>query len=615
LEIGRLLLADTDDTDLEERIFDIATHYNVGANLLTDPAERLELVRLNLVAGRKARLAAAFAASAAYLKQGLTLLGEGAWRDHYHLTLDIHSTLIEVCFVNVEYEEVEALFDTITENAKQDVDAGVAHKALIISCVARHELGRAISVAERYLERLNVPLDSERESDLSTAELYELPQMQDKEKLAAMEILMTIVSPVIFSAPDRFPSLVYTMLNLISRYGNNNISAFAYTLHALNLCLVKQYQEGNRFGQLAVDMLEKYPHPARAAEIKNILCANVWNWVQPIHDLTTLLKTYHRMAMQAGDFEWGLYCLLNYTILLRGSGKHLESYVSEVEHCISLCQSKKQHFSLQVALMFAESALNLTGSSFATTRLEGKWFSEETMMPRLSGNHFLLAIYSVLKMELHYLFGDPGAAYEHVDEVLKHRSSLNPHYMYTKVSFYGALACVAGLSDPEDEADRKERLEKLKPFEEELRLWADVAPMNYRHEHLLVQAEKSRVTNDQWKAVQFYEAAIKEAQENEFVHDQALANELFGRFWLEQGNDRIAEIYMREALVLYHQWGAEAKVSHLKNLYPQWFKTRTIPATGYPRQRRHGANLLVSTHHLNSDGFGRYRQRFPDAFL
>jgi len=37
-------------------------------------------------------------------------------------------------------------------------------------------------------------------------------------------------------------------------------------------------------------------------------------------------------------------------------------------------------------------------------------------------------------------------------------------------------------------------------------------------------------------------------------------------------------MYMREARTLYHQWGAAAKVSHLENLYPQWFKAGTIPS-------------------------------------
>ena len=211
---------------------------------------------------------------------------------------------------------------------------------------------------------------------------------------------MAITAPVIMSAPERFPSVVYTMLNLISRYGNNSKSSFAYASYAYILCLMQRYQEGNRFGQLAVDLLEKYPHPGRAARIMNTLYANVRHWRQPVHDQITPLKTCHQMAMQAGDFEYGLYSLLNYTFLLWGSGKPLEHCLAEVEPSISLCQSKNQQFSLQFFLMFAEFALNLTGRSPATTRLEGKWFSEQTMMSRLSGNHFLLALYGLLKMNL-----------------------------------------------------------------------------------------------------------------------------------------------------------------------------------------------------------------------
>ncbi|MCK5314300.1 MAG: hypothetical protein KAJ53_04225, partial [Anaerolineales bacterium] len=533
LEIGRLLFASTEETKLDDRVFDIVTHYNLSADLLTDPVEKIQVVELNLIAGRKARLSAAFAASAEYLKQGLTLLGEDAWQDHYRLTLDVSNELIEVCNLNIQYEEVEALFDAITENAVQDFDAGAAYKVLIDSLIARHEMTRAISLAERYLERLDVTLDSERESDLSITELRDLPPMENREKLTVMEILMAISTPVIMSAPERFPALVFTMLNLISRYGNNSLSSFAYTQYAMVLCLMQRYQEGNQFGQLAIDLLEEYPHPGRAAEIMNMQYANVRNWILPIHDQITPLKTHHRIAMQAGSFEFGVYSLLNYLWLSWGSGKPLEDCLVEVEPGISLCQSKNQQFSLLMSLLLAQLILNLTGSSPSTTQLEGKWFSEETMMSQLEGNQFLLAIYGMLKMKLCYLFGDPGAAYRHTQEALKYRASLNPHYMYSKISFYGALSCIADLKDGESETDRQERLENLKLFEEELKLWAEVAPMNYQHQYDLVMAEKCRVSDKHWEATQLYEKAIRGAQENQFVQDEALANELFGRFWLE----------------------------------------------------------------------------------
>ncbi|MEA3440662.1 MAG: PAS domain S-box protein, partial [Chloroflexota bacterium] len=144
------------------------------------------------------------------------------------------------------------------------------------------------------------------------------------------------------------------------------------------------------------------------------------------------------------------------------------------------------------------------------------------------------------------------------------------------IPFYGALSCIAGIPDGESDAGRQERLERLATFKNELEIWANVGPMNYQHQYDLVIAEECRTSDKHWEAVQLYEQAIRGSQENQFVHDQALANELFGRFWLEQGNDRIAEMYMREARALYHQWGANAKVDHLEECYPQWFQTESI---------------------------------------
>ena len=251
--------------------------------------------------------------------------------------------------------------------------------------------------------------------------------------------------------------------------------------------------------------------------------------------------------MRAGEFEWSLYCIGNYTLLLWGAGTPLGAYMAEAEPCIRLCEDKNQEITLLICSTFAQAAANLMGRSTQVTTLEGKWFSEQDLLPRMEGNPQLLTFYRSVTITLCYLFGQRQEAYRHVDEALKTRHGLNPHYLYTKISFYGGLSCVAGLEDAENDLDRRERSERLEQFEEELQLWAQSAPMNYQHQYDLVMAEKSRVTNKPWPAVQFYEDAIKGARENQFIHDEALANELYARFWQEHGNDRIAETYMREA--------------------------------------------------------------------
>ncbi len=64
--------------------------------------------------------------------------------------------------------------------------------------------------------------------------------------------------------------------------------------------------------------------------------------------------------------------------------------------------------------------------------------------------------------------------------------------------------------------------------------------MNFKHKYDLVAAETARVTGDIGPAMENYEQAIKGARDNGFIHEEALANELYARFWQKRGNDRVA---------------------------------------------------------------------------
>jgi len=92
----------------------------------------------------------------------------------------------------------------------------------------------------------------------------------------------------------------------------------------------------------------------------------------------------------------------------------------------------------------------------------------------------------------------------------------------------------------------------------------------------LIAAEKARVLGDLGGALDYYEQAISGARENGFTHDEALANELYARFWLERGKERFAGPLMREAHSLYRKWGALAKADHLTKHYPEWALERRV---------------------------------------
>ncbi len=76
----------------------------------------------------------------------------------------------------------------------------------------------------------------------------------------------------------------------------------------------------------------------------------------------------------------------------------------------------------------------------------------------------------------------------------------------------------------------------------------------------------------------FYEDAIRAAGENELLREEALANELYARFWLQGRNQKIAKLYMQEALFGYRQWGALAKVKDLEERYPFLLEKQFAPS-------------------------------------
>ena len=95
------------------------------------------------------------------------------------------------------------------------------------------------------------------------------------------------------------------------------------------------------------------------------------------------------------------------------------------------------------------------------------------------------------------------------------------------------------------------------------------APPNYRHKHHLVEAERLRVLEGQSDAIMYhYDQAIALARESEFIHEEALANELAARYLLNQGQNDDARAYLRSAMEKYEAWGAKRKVAHLRERYP-----------------------------------------------
>ncbi len=76
------------------------------------------------------------------------------------------------------------------------------------------------------------------------------------------------------------------------------------------------------------------------------------------------------------------------------------------------------------------------------------------------------------------------------------------------------------------------------------------------------------LADDQARAMDLYEQAIKLAREAGFVQFEALANELAATFHLRRNRTTAARAYLREAYFGYKQWGAKSKTAVLSARHP-----------------------------------------------
>ena len=108
-------------------------------------------------------------------------------------------------------------------------------------------------------------------------------------------------------------------------------------------------------------------------------------------------------------------------------------------------------------------------------------------------------------------------------------------------------------------------------------VWAKHCPENFDNRIALVSAEIARIEGRILDAEELYEAAIRSAHANGFVHNEALSNELAARFYGARGFDTIAHAYLRKARYCYLRWGADGKVRQLDELYPQLREEERAP--------------------------------------
>ncbi|MEO0984411.1 MAG: AAA family ATPase [Cyanobacteria bacterium J06639_14] len=586
LKVGQTLQHTLSPEQQQEQLFDIVNQLNLGQALLKTPQERQSLAELNLAAGAKALTAAAYGPTYTYLRNGLDCLASDSWQRQYSLTLALHHQAAEAAFLKGDFGTMDELIATVVKQAQVVLDRVPVYIIQIQALVARHELASASQQGRQVLQQLQIPLPSNPGQaqillglartktallGKSTAQLARLPAMEDPRALAAIQVLASIASATYLAAPNLFPLTVFKQVELSVRYGNTELSAFAYATYGLILCgVVGDLKGGYDFGQLALQVLERFDARVLAAKTLFVVNSFVRHWREPLAATLPALQEGFQIGYETGDTEYAAFCAQLSVMHGYFASESLPNLATRAQSLGEAIFKFKKQPIYELVQIYQQAIANLQGQNDHPDQLVGHIYNAQVMLPNHLESNYRTAIFYTYShdLTLNYWFGHYETAVAAAEQGRDYLDAVIALFVTGWFYFYEALARLA-LAATVSDHPRRQCLRSVDKTLKRLRRWAQACPANYDHKVALVEAERDRLQGQTEAASRAYDQAIEQALAHRFTAEAALANERAAHFYLAQKRPKVAALYFQEARFLYGQWGATAKVNHLEAQFPQ----------------------------------------------
>ncbi len=613
-KVGKIIKENTPDGQLESKIFDIVNQLNVGVALLEDQQERYELARLNLIAGRKAKASAAYEPAYDYFYAGVALLDIIGWKDEYILALRLHNEAAEAAYLSGNGSGMEQFVNGVLTNANGFLDKVAVFDTKIQFLISKGKMNEAISLAVSTLKKLKVGFPRNvtklhllreifRIKGMMTGkkvfDLANLPQMENKKKLAAMKILSGISLAAYVSGSPLYPMIIFRQVQLSIKYGNALVSTYAYSSYGIILCgVLGNLDSGYRFGELAIKLLDK--HDSERFKARTYMVTNVMirHWKEPLENsLKPLVKSY-RKGIDTGFFEYAAFSIFMYIYYRFATGKELNEVEKEANMYIGAVYDLKQINPYHNLKLLRQTLLNYLGKADNPAVLEGEEYNLDLQKEIIEGgNKASICLHFFMKACLSYDFGEIEKAYSYIILTEKYLKGITATAGVPVYHMYDSLIHIA-IYPSSSLWDRQRILRRIAKNQAKLYKFAKFSSSTNLHKYYLVEAELARAKNDYIETEKNFRLALEAVAKTNFIQEEALIKERFGYYWLQRKQEDIAMMFLRKAYYDYRIWGAKGKLEQMHEIYSHYVKQDAITEIG---QTTTSPSHTLHTHNTNEN--------------
>ncbi len=615
LKIGNMTLEGLNQNEISDKIFYIVDHLNHGIDFLKDEIKIYELIQFNLQAGTKALSSAAYEPSYHYMKIGISIVKkyvqESIWKHNYSLALNLYSSYAETSYLCAKYSEMEEHSSIVLQNSNNLMDIVRIYEIKIKTEIAKNNFLRAIEYGLEILSKLNIffpknPNRFDQAISLIKTILYmkfkgsnyfiNSSSTTDPNILSAVRIISNINSVAYWVKPKLLPLLILKVVRLSYRHGINNYTPYNLTGMGLILSSIGLFQMGNKIGSLALTLSERINAPDQKPRTLFVYNTFIKHWSSSLREtLKSFSEIFHR-ALEVGDLEFASHAAFIDVYYSFSGGMELD----ELQKKINLYLDDKKNIRYQTDVnaihLYLQSIQNLQGKSKDNSRLKGKYYDIDLMLPlhiEAEDKTTLFHVYlcSMFHAYMNNRFSKALEFSQKMHSVMEGGASVYGLVVYY---YYDSLVKIMIMK----QGNLKNKIQFLQDILKTINRfenWNKYSPANCNHKLSLIRAELLSYEEKSLEAIPYYESAIKESRKNQFLQEEALSLELAGAFYLNLDYRDHAKNMILLSRTAYMKWGASNQVSKLDNIYANLLKESASYLPGTIGLSRNSSNLDIST--------------------
>jgi PAS domain S-box-containing protein len=587
LLIARALIASSTPETIEGSIFDIVSQFDRCLPHITSREERQQVSTFYVIAGNRAKRATAYTSALTYFTAGSTLLPDDSWEQAHNLAFEIELAQGECEYLTGDLISAENRLEALAERAANTAQRAAVTRLRLNLYTNLDRSETAIEVGLSYLKRIGVdwttPVDAshvvheydalwKRVGDRSIETLVDLPTSADPDWRATMDVLTALTSPALFIDANIFRLVVGRMALLSLEHGNSDGSCLAYAwLGSVLGSHFNDYESAAQFGKLAIDLVEKHNLDRFAARVHSVFGAHIAPWSQPLRACRAIFEHALGAAERTGDLAFIAFSQAHLVTKAYSCGAPLDEVQRDAEQALQ--SARRMQFGLVVNILTGviRPVRKLRGSMPDPGEGNGGWeFDEVTFEQNLTETPAIALAacwYWIRKLQANFLIGDVESAIDAASKASSLLWTSLAEFEIAEYHFYAALAHAAACDSATPEQIQF-HLDASRAHLKHLDLWARQCPENFIDRSALVGAEIARLEQRDLDAIRLYEIATSSAATQGFLHNEAIANELAGKFHVARGFQTIAKFHLKSAYSCYLRWGAFEKARQLARQHP-----------------------------------------------